>query len=502
MLVRPGLYREAVLLPRSGAADAPIRFRAEPPGSVTVTGADLLSGFERAPGAEPIYVAPFPYRFSIGTQNGAPVEHYPDDEPLWGRAEQVAADGVLLLPTADLASLRRGWSDRDAALRPPVARLGGPFSGLFAVDAKARRLYLWLADGADPATRRIETSTRPVLVGPHPIRRGRGVTDVTFSGFVFRFAANFPQRPAIDLTGERNLLQDCAVERMNGVGVSVHGVVRRCVIRDNGHVGGSAEGRNFLNEDTVWERNSWKPLSRDWEAAGVKVTRDGPGAFRRCSFVRNGGPGLWFDLDAHDIQVTQSLFSKNEGSGVFIEISRDISVRDSVLIGNGAGAVGSPSSGWAVGGIAVAESIRATIRNNLIRDNRDGVALREQGPRRVEFDGVAIDYYNRGHVVSRNVVAGNKGRQLAFWWDNAFFGRHPSETGPRVAAADSSGQASGALDPAKQGLTIDRNIYSAPRDSSPFLYGAPWRPGSRSFETLGGFQKATGFERSGSLTRR
>ena len=117
---------------------------------------------------------------------------------------------------------------------------------------------------------------------------------------------------------------------MNGAGVSVHGTLRDCRIRGNGHVGGSAHGAGFLNERTVWEGNSWKPISRDWVAGGVKITQEGPGEFRDCTFERNGGPGLWYDLDAHDIVVRRSRFVENEGSGVFIEISRDITIEGDI----------------------------------------------------------------------------------------------------------------------------------------------------------------------------
>ena len=40
--------------------------------------------------------------------------------------------------------------------------------------------------------------------------------DIEVSGFVFRYAANFPQRAAVVLHGKNNYLHNCVIERMSG----------------------------------------------------------------------------------------------------------------------------------------------------------------------------------------------------------------------------------------------------------------------------------------------
>ena len=47
VIVKPGVYREHVRLTRSGKPGAPIIFVADPPGSVILTGADPITGWER-----------------------------------------------------------------------------------------------------------------------------------------------------------------------------------------------------------------------------------------------------------------------------------------------------------------------------------------------------------------------------------------------------------------------------------------------------------------------
>ncbi|MCX6984238.1 MAG: hypothetical protein NT118_05720, partial [Lentisphaerae bacterium] len=59
--------------------------------------------------------------------------------------------------------------------------------------------------------------------------------------------------------------------------------------------------------------------------------------------------------------------------------------------------------------------------------NKDGIAVREQGPRPLKTDDFGLwPYHNQGHVIVGNVCALNKGYQLALWYDNGFFGPHPA----------------------------------------------------------------------------
>ncbi|MCX7643277.1 MAG: DUF1565 domain-containing protein, partial [Armatimonadetes bacterium] len=44
VIVKAGIYREHVRLTRSGKPGAPITFVADPPGSVIITGADIVKG--------------------------------------------------------------------------------------------------------------------------------------------------------------------------------------------------------------------------------------------------------------------------------------------------------------------------------------------------------------------------------------------------------------------------------------------------------------------------
>ncbi len=485
VVIAPGIYRESVPLQTDGTADAPITFEARQIGTVVVTGADPLGGLQRLPGLEPIFAVPWHHVFAINHVDGKPVEHHPDDAPLWGRAEQVIVDGRQLMPVKDVAALRAfARTHRGKKIETPIRHLGPDFAGAFAIDSANHRLLLWLLDESDPATHVVEASTRDLLMGVNPFQNEEGVRHNILRGLIFRYAATFPQRPAVWLPGEGNVIEDCRVESMAGSAVAVSGILRRCVIVNNGHTGGCASGDNFVNESNLWQGNSWKPISRDWEAGGVKIADVSGGVFRDCVFRRNGGPGLWLDIDVRNVTIERCVFADNEGPGLFIEISRKINAKNNLALRNAVGSVGDANGRWAEAGITIAESRDCVIRNNTNVGNRDGIAIREQGPRPLKTVEGEIDFHNVNLTIEHNFCKDNRLHPIALWWDNPFFGPHPN------AGANNPNQAG--YDPKNQGWVIDHNVFAAGRPT--FLYGVSWRPKSRSAKGLREWQQMSGFD--------
>lgn len=499
--VKAGLYRQGVRLHASGTQAAPIQFVADPPGSVIISGADVVTGWTRVPGEAPVYSIPWDHLFEIDRRDGKPIEAHPEDAPLWGRAEQVIADGHQLLPALTADDLAKGWASHaktpGTAVPSPLPRLGGPFSGMFAVDTARKTLSVWLADGSDPNAHALEASTRAQPFGVNQWQSRSGVSYVQVRGFVFRYGASFPQRGAVTLHGAHNLLEDCLIEQMAGTGAGVSGTMRRCVVRGCGQTGGAAGGDGFVNQQCLWEGNCWKPISRDWDAGGVKLSVRNGGLFRQCVFRRNGGPGLWFDIDMRHIRVTQCVFQENEGSGMMVEISRHIQVDHCLAVGNGIGVVGEPG-GWASGGILLAESEDCAVTNNTCVGNKDGITFREQGPRPLDTPDGNTPYHDARDIVTGNVCAFNRGYQIGLWYDNGFFGRHPGDFAkyPTEAAYSEALKATPdkVFDPGKQGLTIDRNLYWLAPGKPIALYGVDWRVRHRKFIRLSEFAQKTGFD--------
>jgi len=490
VIVHAGTYREYVEPRYSGRPGAPIVYEAAEGEEVILTGADPLTDWERAPGDRPVYRTPWPYRFIINhDEQGRPIYHHPADEEhvRSGRAEQVIVEGEVW----DWPQLVLSLDD----LQP----------GTFCPDVGNQTLFLWLPDGSDPRQHRVEGSTRGLIFGTNPWARPEGFDYVQVRGLTFRYAASFAQRPAVWLLGRGNVVEDCVVEWTAGGGVGVgpqEGTLRRCVIRHCGHTGGCASGSDFVNEDCLWEGNCRKPISRGWDAGGVKIALSRHGTFDRCVFRRNGGPGLWLDIDVAGVVIRNSLFSDNEGPGLFVEISRDIAILNNAFFRNGLRAEGAT---WSIGGLTLAESRNCVVCNNLLVGNLDGLTLREQGPRYLDTPDLGrVGFQNVGHVICDNVCALNQGYQLGLWYDTAFFGRHPGDmdtyaSEEAFAAATKQDQPDRWFDPLAQNLIIDGNLLWPGEGQKTVLYGVPWRVRHQEFADLAAFTAATGLEAHGRL---
>ena len=503
VVVHAGLYREAVPLRKSGTPGAPITFVAEPKGSVVVSGADVVTGWTRLPGDAAIYRVPWPHQFAVNHRNGKAIEHHPHQNPVWGRAEQVIVDGHQLIPAGTLDALHKAWAERPKPVKittPPDALRPETWAGMFAVDTTKKELYLWLADGSDPNAHEVEAATRGLSMGVNPWQLKKGIEHVHVRGFVFRYGASWCQRGIVWLHGRHNVLEDCIIEDASGGGVRVAGAMRRCVIRRCGHIGGGAGGDGFLNEDSVWLRNCWKPIRRGWDAGGFKMAKVDGGVFRRCTFRRNGGPGLWLDIHVRNVLITECVFEENEQSGLFIEISRDITALRNLAVGNGTGVVQAVGKiGWGTAGIKVAESMNCVLAFNTCVRNKNGIALREQGPRTLKTDDFGdVPYHNTRHVIVGNVCAWNEQYQMGLWYDNPFFGWHPSEQKRLKTQAAYEAyleeHPKPKYDPAEQDMLIDRNLYFAGEGQGLALYGVPWRPKHAKYATLAEFTAKAGFD--------
>ncbi len=501
VIVKPGTYREAIILSRSGTPEFPIRFIADTPGSVIVTGADIIKDWKPLPDHSSIYYTNWESQFIINhKRDGTPIEHHPEDAPVWGRAEQVIIDGYHLAPVGTLEELIKHVDqnhEMNKALKVPNPKDPATWYGMFAVDTKKKELYIHLSDGSDPDEHQVESSSRGLIFGTNPWINRNGIENIQVFGFIFRYGASFPQRPAVWLYGKNNLIENCIIEDMSGCGVGVNGTMKRSIVRRCGHTGGGANGDGFLNEECLWEENCWKPIDRNWDAGGFKIAWSNGGVFHKCIFRRNGGPGLWFDIHVRNVLVTNCIFQENELSGLFIEISRDITVLYNLMIRNGLRAEG---HSWSAGGIQIAESINCIIAYNTCVANKDGITLREQGPRPLETkDFGTIPYHNMGHVILGNVCAYNKGYQLGIWYDNDFFGWHPGEKSKYINEEAYNEYLKTIperiYDPAKQNIIIDRNIYYIKYGQKMILYGVTWRPKYQEFADIDKFKELTGFDR-------
>ncbi|MBN2475575.1 MAG: right-handed parallel beta-helix repeat-containing protein [Pirellulales bacterium] len=446
VVIHAGTYREWVRPDRSGTSQAPIVFQAAAGERVVLTGADVVSGWVPDRGAV-WRKEPWPYRFAT----------HPDDQRhrLIGRCEQVVVDGRLL---------------------KQVARREKMTAGSFCADTDAKALYVWLPDGGDPGGRLVEASVRPVCFGPGWGRPPRH--HIRLRGLTIRYAANTAQRGALFATGNGWLVEDCEVQWTNGSGISFRGddvVFRRVRTHHNGQQGMGGGGRRFCLEDVIFDHNNLKGFDQNWEAGGTKITHGRSGVLRRCRAVANTGTGIWFDIDVRDVLVEQCFAKDNAGHGIFVEISGGFTIRNNLCVHNGT------EDRWGSGGISLGESDHCTIENNTCVLNPTGISLREQGPRTCRsIDGQQATYHIHDVTVRGNVCALNRRYQIGLWWDNPFFGPHPSSN---------VGLRGTPYDPDQNQIQFEGNLYWSEGDQALALWGCPWRPEHKRYLDLATWQR-------------
>ena len=139
---------------------------------------------------------------------------------------------------------------------------------------------------------------------------------------------------------------------------------------------------------------------------------------------------------------------------------------------------------WGSGGIALGESDHCTIENNTCVLNPTGISLREQGPRTCpSIDGGQATYHVHDVTIRKNICALNSRYQVGLWWDNSFFGPHPSA---------SRGASGTPYDPDQNNIRFDENLYWAQGRQGFALWGCPWRPKHTEYADLATWQTERG----------
>ncbi len=282
--VHDGIYRESVVVEKSGTAEKPIAFEAAVGANVVLTGADRIQDWKKEPGAENVFSTPWPHRFIGWAKNNS---HPGDDfHLLIGRAEQVFVGG---------------YACRQVLQREQVAR------GTFFADFDGKRLYVCAANGTDLTKNgQVDACTRSELW------HSKGAF-IRVRGIRFRYAANMAQQGAAKFSGANGVVEDCIFEDTNSSGATFEGeniVVRRCTFQRNGQLGfGANRAHKLMMTECVVRENNAKGFSRGWEAGGDKLCMTRGAVLDHCQFIDNRGVGVWFDIGNEDCAVRNCLIA-------------------------------------------------------------------------------------------------------------------------------------------------------------------------------------------------
>jgi nitrous oxidase accessory protein NosD len=312
-------------------------------------------------------------------------------------------------------------ADRPGCLRPDRVILDGmilerveadPGAGQYALDGE-RRVVL----GEDPAGREVE-----VVVRREWVRIAS--SDVTLEGFAMRHAASPAQFGALQVEQgvSRFVLRDCDAGYASGAVVSIadanDSVIEGCDIHHGGqlgvHISGDeVNGRGNIVRDTIIRDNNTAGFDAEWEAGGLKATRQRDLVLTGNTVRDNRGPGLWCDIDCFSIEIVDNLVRDNTHAGIFFEISEGALIAENRVWSNG---WAKPDWGWGAG-ILVSSAGGAEVRDNVVAWNAAGISVvsqdREDAP--ASITGIRVE---------DNLIVGENGRILLGWmqdWPGQLF---------------------------------------------------------------------------------
>jgi hypothetical protein len=391
VIIHGGVYREKLVIDKSGSAEKPITLRAATGAHVVVTGADRITRWDRTDDKNQIFRTDWPYRFGRKSKHYA---HPGDDyHRLIGRCEQVFVDGYPLRQVLQHQHLSRGT---------------------FYVDLDAPKLYVWHVNNRDITGDKamVEAATRSEIwlcTGQY----------IHTKGIRFRYAANQAQHGATVFRGDHNVIESCVFEYTNSSGAEFTGdgmVVRDCIFQRNGQLGFCVKrAHHLLMTGCIVTNNNTKLFDRGWEAGGNKMVVTRGAVIENSIFTQNRGDGIWFDIGNEDNEVRNCLLAYNQNAGLYYEISYGLHAHDNVVIGNGFGF--SPSDWGSSGGISLSSSPHCIIERNLLIGNKEGFNLREQLRTTPRIDGGSEPVWNHDQTLHNNVLAYNRDAQVWGWFD-------------------------------------------------------------------------------------
>jgi hypothetical protein len=354
-------------------------------------------------------------------------------------------------------------------------------------NVEANRFYLEYATGKlyladDPANRKVEV-TRAAFAFEST------AGDVLIRNVTVEKYASAAQKGAIHAReGSRWTLENSEVRLNSGAGISIGdgGRVLDCDIHHNGQIGIEGHGPDiWIENNRIWANNIYG-FDYTWQAGGVKIALSDGVTFRGNHVHDNIGPGLWCDINCHNVVYEDNLVERNQGTGIFHEISFNAIIRDNVVRHNGPDYRG---WFWDADILISASQDVDVYRNKLtVRMDGCGIVLIDQS-RPIERGG---SYKTRNIDQNRSIAGGKyKTRNNTIHYNETTF------EGAICAGGVSDTK------PDDENFTIirdgnnrfDWNLYRVPRTSDParFVWGhdiSDWE----------GFRRK-GLEKNGRLVR-
>ena len=345
VLVRPGLYREAVTLRVSGTPDKPMTLRSEVPHAAIIDGADVV------PAADLKAEANGAFSFSAPSIESNP---YWDDRS-FGEWLYINGEPLERVITRDKLAPMSFWQDY-----------------------AAKRVVFQAGENFELRGANVEFATREGLISPpeRPINTVEPLDDVRIIGFTVQHCADwFGGRRAIHGRGRRWLVENNVVRWSSWAGIAFQSS-NHCVVRNNlvewcGDTGITASANaNLLVEGNRVLHMNWRRINPNFDGGFGKFALSIDCRLKDNEWAYSYGYGPWFDiLNINNVLQGNVAHDSMGGYGLFSEISNDTTFIDN-LVYNIRGE-----------GIVLAESSGCVARRNIVWNSNSGLMIRGDNTR-------------------------------------------------------------------------------------------------------------------------
>jgi hypothetical protein len=378
--VQPGTYREAISV--AGSSSAPVTIEAATPGTVTVSGADVWTGWTAYSGNSSIYTHSWPYAWGYCAELPGPAE-----QNIVRRQEMIAVNGLPLTQVLSLNEMT---------------------VSTFFVNESNKTVYIWPPKGTSINSASVEVSTRPKLF------EIEGVHDWVLRGLTFQFASGCRNTNAAVFVTEKasNILIDLDNFLWNNsIGLELGDVTDITVESSQAsHNGQDGIFAQYL-QDGLWASdvtsyNNWRGAQGAYYAfnvAGMKFGEVHNGTISDLQTLYNQSHGLHLDTDVRSITIDSLVSLQNLNGGIQLEADPGPVTLSSPKICNNNRMLGTYS-----GGVNITDSSDVTVTGGVLYDNNGSQFMvwgRAGGIAVTNFlTGATSQVYNQNFTFTSNTV--------------------------------------------------------------------------------------------------
>lgn len=173
----------------------------------------------------------------------------------------------------------------------------------------------------------------------------------------------------------------------------------------------TANGAPTLISNTRISRNNLAGLfDPSYEAGGIKLWMANNVTLQNLEVDNNGGSGIWVDTVYNGTVIRNSWSHDNTESGIYLELANGSLVENNLVERN---SVGANLGARTIAGISIHVSSNTTVRNNVVRDNNNGILARSESSRTNE----GRQWLLQNVVVEYNTITMSQGLS-GLTWDN------------------------------------------------------------------------------------